>query len=284
MIALLALLAAAVALLLVKLLLGRDPWSLRAAYRREVARRPPAPAAAPDDRITAADLAALPPPVRRFLERAGVVGRPRVRGFTARFSGRMRPSFDAPWMPFVAEQRTTVDPLDRLFLISASRAGIPFVALHRFIGPAATFQVRIASLVDVVKARGPEMDRSETVTFLDDLCLLAPGALLGAGVRFEPIDDRSARATWTRGAETVSAVLAFDAEGDLAGFVSEDRFQSADGRTFRRLPWSTPVSGHRLQDGVRLPARGLAVWLAPEGDLPYLELSVDEVRFDPAAP
>jgi hypothetical protein len=41
-----------------------------------------------------------------------------------------------------------------------------------------------------------------------------------------------------RGAETISAVLTFDTQGDLAGFVSEDRYLSADGKTYARHPWT----------------------------------------------
>jgi hypothetical protein len=262
-------------------LLGLAPWSLRAEYRREVAKRPPA-AAAPDDLVTEAELAPLPPLVRRYLQRAGAVGRPHVRGFEARFHGRIRNGVGAPWMDFVAEQRTTFDPPVRLFFMTASRAGIPFAALHVFAGRDATMRVRAASLVDVVDARGPEMNRSETVTFFNDLCLLAPGALVDAKVRWEALDARSVRATYTRGDETISAVLTFDAQGDLTGFVSGDRFMSSDGRTYRNLPWSTPVRGWREQAGARVLERGEATWKTPEGDFTYGEFILEQIRYDAA--
>jgi hypothetical protein len=91
-------------------LLGMSPWSLASEFRREARKRPSAPAAAPGDVVTEADLAPLPPPVRQYLRRAGAVGRPHVRGFEARFHGRIRNGLDAPWMDFVAEQRTVVHP------------------------------------------------------------------------------------------------------------------------------------------------------------------------------
>jgi len=274
------------AILLVPLavtLLGLAPWSLAAEFRREVARRPPAPPAVAGDLVTEADLAPLPPPVRQYLRRAGAVGRPHVRGFEARFRGRIRAGVDAPWMDFEAEQRTVLEPPARLFLVSASRAGIPFQAFHAFIGPAATMRVRLASLVDVVDARGPEMNRSETVTFFNDLCVLASGALVDARVRWEELGDRSVRATYTQGAETISAVLTFDGQGDLVGFVSNDRYLSSDGKTYLSHPWSTPLRDFRDYPGGRLPERGEATWKRPEGDFTYGEFVLESLRTDPVA-
>ena len=264
-------------------LLGMAPWSLAAAYRREAAKRPFAPAAAPGDVVTEADLAPLPEPVRQYLRRAGVVGRPHVRGFEARFHGRIRNGLDGPWMDFVAAQRTVIAPPARLFLIDASRAGIPFQALHAFIGPAATMRVRVAGLVDVVNARGPELNQSETVTFFNDLCLLAPGALVDVPVRWEVREGGAVRATYTQGSETISAVLTFDAQGDLAGFVSDDRYMSADGKTHVNHPWSTPVRNFRDYAGGRLPRNGEAIWKLPDGHFTYGEFVLESLATDPVA-
>lgn len=262
-------------------LLNAAPWSLAAQFRREVARRPFA-TIAPGDPVTQADLAKLPALVRRYLERSGAVGRPHVRGFEARFRGRLRNGLDAPWMELTAEQRTTLSPPARLFLIEASRGGIPFQAFHSFVGPDATFRVRAAGLVDVVDGRGPEMNRSETVTFFNDLCVLAPGALVDVDVRWEVLGERTVRATYTQGAETISAVLTFDEGGDLAGFVSEDRFMSADGKHHERHPWSTPLHDFHDFQGVRIARRAQAVWKLPSGDFPYAEFEVVSLRTDPA--
>jgi hypothetical protein len=256
-------------------LLGMAPWSLGAEFRREAAKRPPAPAAGPGDVVTEADLAPLPPPLRQYLRRAG------VRGFEARFHGRIRNGLDGPWMDFVAEQRTAIAPPARLFLIDVSRAGIPFQALHAFVGTDATMRVRVAQLVEVVNARGPEMNRSETVTFFNDLCILAPGALLDVPVRWEALDARSVRATYTQGSETISAVLTFDAQGDLAGFASEDRYMSADGKTHVKHPWSTPVRNFADFAGGRLARNGEAAWTLPDRDFTYGEFTLESLVTDP---
>lgn len=68
-------------------------------------------------------------------------------------------------MPFTGEQVNTFGPrLQRAFLMHATRSGIPVTVLHQFADTTATMEVTLASLVPMVDAAGPEMDRGETVT------------------------------------------------------------------------------------------------------------------------
>jgi hypothetical protein len=259
-------------------LLDLRPSSLRSLYETRAAEAL-APSAA-EVVVTEADLAPLPPLVQAYLRRAGVVGKPRVHAVRARFHGQMRSGPDAAWMSFQSEQVNTFDPPGRLFFMEASRFGVPVDALHTYVGPSATMVVRVASLVEVVDARGPEMNRAETVTLLNDLCVLAPGALPFAGVRWAPVDAHAVRATFSLAGNTVSAELAFDAAGELVGFVSPDRSRSEDGAAFEHLPWSTPLRDYRDFGGVRLAGHGDVTWLDPRGDFTYGRFDLDSVEYN----
>jgi len=65
----------------------------------------------------------------------------------------------------------------RLFFMDATMKGLPVDVFHRFVGSAATFRVRLLSLITMVSAKGPVMDRGETVTLFNDMCVLAPSLL-----------------------------------------------------------------------------------------------------------
>lgn len=260
------------------------PTSFRAAFERDArAGRAQLPAAAAAV-ITEADLAPLPPPVQRYLRATAFVGQPRVTSYRLRFRGRIRYGPGDAWMPFEADQQSFTDPPARLFLMRATMRGLPVQAFHRFVGGAATMQVKLAGALPIVDARGPVMDRSETVTLFNDMCILAPGSLLSPAITWEPIDERTARARFTLGAHTVTAVLMFDADGLLANFVSDDRSRaSRDGKTATQLRFSTPVRGYRTYGPVRLAAFGEARWHAPppEGEFTYGELELLEIAYDP---
>ena len=100
-------------------------------------------------------------------------------------------------MESTATQYEFYDPPARLFFMQASRLGVPLDVFHRYVGDAATFEVRVAGLLPVVNQSGPLMTRSETVTLFNDMCLLAPGSLIGAPVTWTVIDDSSLRARYT---------------------------------------------------------------------------------------
>lgn len=276
---------------------ARGPWSFSARHRAAVASRP-APAEAPPA-LTEADLAGLPEPVATHIRRSGAVGRPRVWGFAARLRGRIRRLPADAWMPFEAEQRNDVRDGSRFFLLDARRSGVPVDVYHAFADGSATMRVRLLSLVPVADARGPEMDRSETVTLFNDLCLFAPAGLVDADVRWvtdegggggdegvgEAAGTRRVVGDFTAGVHTVRATLVFDDAGDLVDFVSDDRLAaSEDGRSFTPMRWSTPVRGHRVHGGYRAFARGEGRWHAPAGSFAYLELELLELRVNPDHP
>jgi hypothetical protein len=120
---------------------------------------------------------------RRYLRFAGVVGQPHVRGFHVRFSGRIRSGPEAPWMPFTGEQHSFTDPPSRFFWMRATRAGLPVDGLHAYGEEGASMRVRLLSLFPVAGASGPGFTRTETVTLLNDMCIMAPAALLDAAIR-----------------------------------------------------------------------------------------------------
>jgi len=231
--------------------------------------------------VTEQDLSGLPPLLQTYLRRVGVVGHPQVRAFHVRFSGELRRSHDLGWMKIQVEQHTFLGPEPaRLFLLRASRFGIPFEAFHRFVGPTATMQVRVASLFQVVDAKGPEMDQGETVTFFNDLCLLAPAALLEADVTWDESGPSTLKGTFRHQDRSVSATLSFDDHGDLANFVSEDRFQSADGKAYLRYPWSTPIHEYGNHAGFHLMSRAEALWIEPTGPFPYARFVLESIAYN----
>lgn len=277
--------AANVVLLLAALhsLAAEGPWSLRARYRRMAASRAAEPIAGPGG--GGHGLARLPAPVRRYLEWAGVADGPPVARFRARMEGRIRMAAGTPWMAFTAEQVNTVDPPQRLFLMKARRGGLPVDVLHVFADGAASLEARLLSLARVASADGPEMTRAETVTLLNDLCVLAPGALAHPSISWEPIDDRTARASLTVGPNTVSAVVSFDGDGALRDFVSDDRLRIEEDGSFARRRWSTPLSRPGEVGGIRLSTRGEARWHGdgPDGGdgFAYVEMQITGVEADP---
>lgn len=265
-------------------------WSarLRAEYGREVSSRLEEQAmllSRGTPLLTEGDLAHLPAAVQRYVRLSGAVGQPQPRNVRAEFRGRIRGGPDEPWMSFEGEQHNFFDNPARLFYMRAKRSGVPVQVFHRYVGASATMRVRAAWLVPLVNAAGPEMDESETVTMLNDMCWLAPGALTSDRIQWDAIDSLTVRATFTNAGYTVRATLEFNADGELSDFISDDRSAaSSDGKSFTRVRWSTPLRDYRAFGAHRASSRGEGIWHASEGEYSYIELELFGLEHNMAAP
>jgi hypothetical protein len=263
--------------------LDAAPWSFRTLYNREIAidlQGQPAQVKL----LTKADTAHLPPAVQRYLEFVGAMDKPQVWNYRLRFSGALRNGPDDKWMPMTVCQQSFANPPARLFLIESSMFGIPFNAFHRYVGPSATFKVKLASLLMMVDAYGPEMNKSETVTLLNDMFILAPAALIDPNITWEEIDSQTVRVTFTNAGNTASAVVTFDSSGALVNFISEDRYRTVDGKTYEQLRWSTPVRDWREFDGRKLPVHGEAFWTLPAGEFAYAQFELLDIQYNVTEP
>jgi len=270
---------------------SQGPGSLGREYRRRMSAAlstpPPAPPASAGPVVTEHDLATLPTSVSAYLRRAGALGRPRVTSLHAHLHGRIRASATSTWMPFTGEQVNTYGPGScRLFSMDARLHGIPVDVLHVLVGDAATMRVRAVSLLPMVDAAGPEMDRAETVTLFNDLCVLAPAALVDADITWTVLGPDRVHADFTRGPQTIGADLLFDEHDELVDFVSDDRLAgSSNGRTFTPRRWSTPLTDYRAVGGRRLATHGDARWGGPhpQESFTYLELTIDHIAYNVAS-
>lgn len=258
------------------------PGSFRAVYRRHLeaitAEEHPVPV------VTEADLASLPEPVAAYLRRCGTVDRPRVVNFRATVHGRIRAGATKPWMSFTGEQVNTFgsEP-SRYFLMDATMSGVPADVFHCYQNGHATMRVKAASVWPIVNAHGLEMDQAETVTVFNDLCIMAPAALLDAPISWQVLDDHQMVDTYTAAGRSVTARLIFNDDHELVDFISEDRFRaSTDGKSFVRQRWSTPVGAHRDLGGRHIAAVGEGRWHAPatEGEFAYLAFLIDGITYN----
>lgn len=219
--------------------------------------------------LTEADIAPLPPPVRRHIALTGSIGRPVVTEITLQFDATM---FDAPGAPGMTGPVTQYERFDlprRLFLMTTQMKGLPVAVLHDFNSDQATMRVRLAGLFNVVDTGGPALTRTETVTILNDLCFFAPSRLTDPRLTWTPVDDTRAKVTFTLGPNTVSAELVFSEAGELVDFISNDRGVLEKDGTLRNLSWTTPMSTYRDFGGWRVASEGDAIWHQPEGPFTY---------------
>ncbi len=226
--------------------------------------------------ITEAELAPLPAAARSYLRFMGVVGRPRDWSFQLSFRGRFRTRPDQGWMKCEAWQYNSRPAVARIFHLRIRFGGlIPVLGRDTYIDGRGRMLIRILDLITVGDGKGEEYDIGELVTFLNDAVLLAPSMLLGPGIRFSAVDERSFDLELTDHGRTVTARVLLDERGAPVDFSTTDRFcaDPRDPKRLQRARWTTPIDGWQEVAGRWLPTRGKAVWHTPDGPFEYADFT-----------
>jgi hypothetical protein len=127
-----------------------------------------------------------------------------------------------------------------------------------------------------------EIARGEFMRWFAEV-LWSPTALLPSqGVRWQAVDDRSARATLSDGPHSVSLTFSFGDDGLIETVRADARARAVAGRMVP-TPWQGRWSDYRLHDGMQVPTRGEVVWLLPQGEKAYWRGTAVSSRYEFAA-
>lgn len=220
----------------------------------------------------------LPEPVQRYMIYTGVVGKTWVDTVHLRQVGRFRLGADKPWMPMKAEQYYMTNPPGFVWKARFKMFGLPLLsARDTYNGGHGHMFGKIGGIYKVFDARGEMLDQGSMLRYLSEM-IWFPTALLGENITWEPVDDQSAKVSFSDAGKSVSGRMFFDEDGRMTNFTTR-RYRESNG-AYSLERWSTPVSDYGKRAGLNLPVRGQAMWNLASGDLPYWDGEIAEVEYD----
>ena len=247
---------------------GFAQWNFYNKYKTDVIDGLRASEAEITDVLREQDIQHLPVVVQKYIRYSGSLNKPKVKSFRVEMSGHIRQDEEGEWMPFTTVQYNFLEPATRLFYMNAKMKSLPVKGFHRYVNGTAVMDIRLLSLVKVQYEKGAKMNVSETVTFFNDMCCLAPATLIDKRVKWLASDSTKAKAEFTINGITISAWLYINDKGELVNFVSEDRY-AKDKKGLIRLPWSTPLTEYRNFNGYTLPGYADLIYSYPNKDMCY---------------
>lgn len=231
--------------------------------------------------VTRDELRDLPAPVAAWLERSGVIGRPRAATVRLHQRGEIRTQEDAAWMPARAAQYFSIDPPAFVWTVDATMMRVlPIAGRDRYAGGHGQMLIKAASLVKVVEAAGAAVDLGAMFRYLAET-IWFPSAALGPHIAWEPIDATHARATMRDAGRAAPAVFTFDDRGRALRFDAERPM--GGGPDARLTPWFGAISEWRMFEGIEVPSRGEVGWQLPSGPFIYYRWEILDVEFNRAA-
>ncbi|MEW6173715.1 MAG: DUF6544 family protein [Bacillota bacterium] len=228
------------------------------------------------------ELDSLPTPVQRYFRAVLRDGQPIVAAVSVEHSGTFNMSETGEkWKPFISTQR-----------IITQRPGFDWdgrvemmpgltVRVHdAYIAGEGILHATLFGLVSLVNLRGtPEVAQGELMRFFAEAAWYPTALLPSQGMRWEAVDDTSAKATLKDGDTTVTMLFRFNEAGLIESVRAEARGRTVGG-TVIPTPWEGRWSHYELRYGMRIPLEGEVAWLLPEGPKPYWRGRITSLTYE----
>lgn len=224
--------------------------------------------------VTADDFADVPAPVRRYFERVLDLGQPVIRRGTLSQRGEFRlDTASDVWYPLSAREWFTTQPPGFVWDATIDVAPlVPVRVVDAYQQGEGELDARVRSILPVANAGpSPAMNEGELVRYLAEAVWYPTALLPSAGVEWEAIDDRSARARLTDGDVTASVVFHVDADDRIERVTAERYRQETDDYA----PWVGTFDAYTTHEGIEVPTAAEVAWQLPGGDEPYWRATVD---------
>lgn len=231
------------------------------------------------------ELEGLPPPVQRYFRAALTPGQPMVAQARVEHAGSFNLSEDAEqWRGFTSTQLVVVrrpgfDWDARIALLP----GASVLVHDAYVDGEGILQASLSGLLTLASLRGtPQLAEGELMRFLAEAAWYPTALLPSQGVRWEPVDDSSAKATFRDGGTVVTLLFGFGEDGLIATVRAEARGRTVKGATVP-TPWQGRFWNYETRDGMRVPLDGEVAWLLPDGPKPYWRGSIQRMTHEFAA-
>ena len=234
----------------------------------------------PNVTLTESAIAHLPEPIQKYIRYTGCIGKPIVNNFRIVFSGKIRDHAEPVWMPLISEQYNFIKTPTRLFYLDATMNGLPVAGFHCFKNGVAYMDIRLLSIFKIAHQSGKVMNVSETVTFFNDMCVMAPATLIDSRIEWLEVQGNNVKAAFSNNGITISAWLYFNEKGELVNFTSEDRSALGKNGETIKLKWSTPLRDYKAISGFRLSSNAEAIYTYPEGDFTYATFELKDIGYN----
>ena len=231
----------------------------------------------------AREIANLPAPVQRYFRAVLRDGQPVIAAVRLAHIGQFNMADGTPkWRPFHSSQRVTTRPPGfdwegHIRMMPALTAKVH----DAYIAGEGILHAELFGLVTLADIRGtPEAAAGELLRYLIEAAWYPTALLPSQGVRWEPIDDRSARAILTDGSTTVSLDFSFEATGTIASARAAARIRKVVDGVSQYAPWQGRFWNYATRNGMQIPLQGEVAWDLPGGLSPYWRGEIIEVAYE----
>ena len=225
------------------------------------------------------ELEGLPAPVQRFFQAVLKNGQAIVAVVKLSQQGQFNMNeLEEQWKPFTANQLVMTQRLGFDWDARIQMApGLKVFVHDTYLLGEGNLQASLLGLFTLANMHDtPELSQGELLRFFAEATWYPTALLPSQGVRWEAIDDNSARATLIDSTTTVSAVYQFNPEGTIATFRADARYRDK----LTAMPWGGRFWDYAIRNGMLIPLEGEVGWEYPEGTRLYFKGKITEINYE----
>ena len=228
------------------------------------------------------ELEGLPAPVQRFFRAVLKEGQPTITAASVDLAGTFNmSSVGERWKPFKSRQRVITH---RPGFVGDARVaimpGVPVRVVDSDVAGEGLLRAAVLGWFTVANVRGgSEIARGEFMRYFAESAWYPTALLPSQGVRWEAVDNGSAKATIFDGLLSLTLLFRFDESGLISSFLADER-AAMIGRKEVMLPWEGRWSDYRTYNGTLVPFTGEVAWLRPDGRKLYFVGAVTAVTHE----
>lgn len=238
------------------------------------------PAEAPAQAVLSLEETAhLPAPVQRWLVQCGAVGKPKATNgkVIQKALMKMKPE-QKDWYPATAIQYTNVGEPAFIWSVDLKMNSFMwFKGRDKLQNGKGEMLIKMNALLTIVNECGEKLDEGSIQRFLGEMVWF-PSLALSPYVKWEPIDDLSAKATIAYQGTEGSGSFHFDEKGNFTRFVAL-RYQG-NAPDSERKEWILTVDDYAVFEGIKVPSKMKATWKSDSGDWTWLHLEVIDLQYN----
>ncbi|MCX6140699.1 MAG: hypothetical protein NTX15_07730 [Candidatus Kapabacteria bacterium] len=221
----------------------------------------------------------LPDPVRRYLHYALKEGQPNIRYAVLKQKARFRHRPGSPW--FTVKATEVISGMEAGFVWDAvlrhNRAWWRTAKLSYMKGEGHG-HIKLFGSLTLQEYEGPETDTSMLFRFLSELVWLPTGLLPTKTLRWEPIDESTARAVITDGDTQVQATFHVNEIGEIDRIVTGDKYRDHKSG-FEQATFTLRCRNYSEFEGVMIPTEVDFAWNLESGDFEYGQFNIIDVAY-----
>ena len=202
-------------------------------------------------RYSSEQIVGLPAPVQRYFRYALQENQSYISYVRLKHGGEFRPVPGFKWFTIKGVEYFTVD--NPGFYWSGK---IPFArAADSYIDGKGHLQVWLISLLKIINARGQQTDQGELYRWLAETPWFPTALLPSERLKWEVIDNRSARIIFSHKGLKLQGVFHFNEQGQITLFETK-RYMDKD----RLVDWSCCYNDYQQVNNLRIPFFGVVAW------------------------